>query len=169
MHSRWGRSRVRATGPWARWWRGWYRSLRLVEAPLAWLTRRRGFGNLVMVQVVGRRSGQLRELPLGLLTVDGARYLGHPSGDCGWTLNLRAAGWATIERAGRPRARVTAVALEGGPERDAVIRASFQQHPFPGNLLYRLARRHVQASGVFFRLSTDGAQVGSTRLPPVAP
>jgi hypothetical protein len=36
-------------------------------------------------------------------------------------------------------------------ERESVIRATGQQ-PFPGNLSYRLGRRHIRAVGVFFRL-----------------
>lgn len=136
----------------AAWWRGWYRFLRLVGRPLMWLTQRHGFGNLVVLHVVGRRSGRDRSLPLGLLTVAGGRYVGHPSGDTGWTLNLRAAESVTIERADLGPVRVRAVVLPRGPERDAVVRATFRQHPFPGNALYRLAGRHVSENGVFFRL-----------------
>jgi molybdopterin-guanine dinucleotide biosynthesis protein A len=143
---------VRATGPWGAWWRAWYRLLRLVGGPLDRLAIGPGFGNLVVLRVVGRRSGRERVLPLGLLTVNGRRYLGHPSGDTAWTLNLRAATTATIESARIPRTRVRPVLLGPGPERDAAVRASFRQHPFPGNALYRLAGRHVAATGVFFRL-----------------
>ena len=143
---------IHATGPWSTWWRGWYRLLRLVGGPLDRLAMRPGFGNLVVLRVVGRRSGSERALPLGLLTVGGRRYLGHPSGDTAWTLNVRAAASATIESARIPRARVRPVLLGCGPERDAAVRASFRQHPFPGNALYRLAGRHVATTGVFFRL-----------------
>jgi hypothetical protein len=38
------------------------------------------------------------------------------------------------------------------PEYEAVIRAT-DQHPFPGNLIYRLARRHVRAAGIYYRLA----------------
>ncbi|MDA8238147.1 MAG: hypothetical protein M0T75_09755 [Chloroflexi bacterium] len=140
------------TGAWGAWWRGWYRLLRVGGAPLARLALRPGFGNLVVLRVVGRRSGHERSLPLGLLTVGGRRYLGHPSGDTAWTLNLRAAASASIEAARVPRARVRAVLLGSGSERDAVVRATFRQHPFPGNAMYRLAARHVAATGIFFRL-----------------
>ncbi len=143
---------VHATGAWGAWWRGWYRLLRLVGGPLDRLARRPGFGNLVVLRVVGRRSGRERTLPLGLLTVDGRRYLGHPSGDTAWTLNLRAAASATIESARIPRTRFRPVLLGPGAERDGAVCASYRQHPFPGNALYRLAGRHVAARGVFFRL-----------------
>jgi hypothetical protein len=118
--------------------------------------------------VAGRRSGAERALPLGLLTVGGRRYLGHPSGDTAWTLNLRAAASATIESARIGRTRVAPILLGPGPERDAAVRATFRQHPFPGNAMYRLAGRHVAATGVFFRLEpldeTDAA--GPADQPP---
>ena len=41
--------------------------------------------------------------------------------------------------------------LVAGTERDDVVRATFHQHPFPGNLFYRLAASHVFADGVYFR------------------
>ncbi|MFH0751397.1 MAG: nitroreductase/quinone reductase family protein [Chloroflexota bacterium] len=156
---------IRATGPWGAWWRGWYRLLRLVGGPLDRLAMAPGFGNLVVLRVVGRRSGRERVLPLGLLTVGGRRYLGHPSGDTSWTLNLRAAPSATIESARLPRARVRPVLLGPGPERDAAVRASFRQHPFPGNAMYRLAGRHVAATGVFFRLEPADAPPAPPPLP----
>jgi hypothetical protein len=158
-----GAERVHASGPWAAWWRGWYRLLRLVGGPLDRLAMRPGFGNLVVLRVVGRRTGRERVLPLGLLTVGSRRYLGHPSGDTAWTLNLRVAGTATIESARVPRSRVRPVLLGSGRERDAVVRATFRQHVFPGSALYRLAGRHVAATGVFFRLEPPGTE------PPAAP
>ncbi len=143
---------IRTAGAWGAWWRGWYRLLRLVGGPLHRLATRPGFGNLVVLRVVGRRTGRERALPLGLLSARGRRYVGHPSGDTGWTLNLRAAETATIESARIPRVRVRPVLLGPGPERDVAVHASFRQHPFPGNALYRLAGRHVASTGVFFRL-----------------
>lgn len=132
--------------------------LRIIEQPLMQLALRRGFGNLVVLRVAGRRSGLERQTPLGLLTVGGRRYLGHPSGDTAWTLNLRTAGVAEIDGARVGRVRVRAVVLERGGERDAVVRASFRQHPFPGNAMYRLAGPHVTATGVFFRLEDGGPE-----------
>jgi hypothetical protein len=118
-----------------------------------------GFGNVIVLRVNGRRSGRERALPLGLLSVGGRRYVGHPSGDTAWTLNLRAAPDATIEGARVGTSRVRPVVLEPGPEREAVVRATFRQHPFPGNALYRLAGRHVLATGVFFRLEDEAEQL----------
>jgi len=160
---------IHATGAWGAWWRGWYRLLRLVGGPLDRIARRPGFGNLVVLRVVGRRSGLERSLPLGVLTVDGRRYLGHPSGDTAWTLNLRAAATATIESARIRRTRVRPVLLGPGPERDAAVQASFRQHPFPGNALYRLAGRHVAACGVFFRLEPADDVAPGPSAPPTTP
>ena len=89
---------------------------------------------------------------VGLLRVDGRWYVGHPNGEVGWTANLREAGRATI--APRPESTfdVTATALDPGPERDAVIVATADQQPFPGNLVYRAARRHILSEGRYFRL-----------------
>ena len=143
---------VHTTGAWGAWWRAWYRLLRLMGPLLERLAVRPGFGNLVILRVVGRRSGAERALPLGLLAASGRLYLGHPNGDSAWTLNLRAAPSATIEAARVPRARVRPVLLGPGPERDTAVQASFRQRPFPGNALYRLAGRHVAETGVFFRL-----------------
>ena len=147
---------LRATGPWAVLWRTWYRLLRLVGGPLMRIATGRGYGNIVVLRVRGRRTGRDRSVPVGLLTVDGKRYLGHPSGDSGWTRNLRTADSATIEGARIGTVVFRPVVIGPGDERDAVIRASFRQHPFPGNVLYRLGSRHIRATGVFFRLEDAG-------------
>src|SRR5215208_2880634 len=66
-------------------------------------------------------------------------------------------------RSGRERATLVTVLnvdgrwyvgrLYGGPEREAVIRATWSQQPFPGNVIYALARRRVRDVGVYFRLN----------------
>jgi hypothetical protein len=143
---------IRARGAWGRWWRATYRVVRLADRLVARLAARTVIANVVVLRVAGRRSGRERAVPLGLLAVDGRIYIGHPSGDTAWTLNLRAAPWATIESAQLPTARVRPVLLGPGPERDAVVRATFRQHPYPGKVFYRLSGRHVARTGVFFRL-----------------
>jgi hypothetical protein len=149
---------VRARGPWGTWWRAWYRLIRLVEAPLVWLARGPGFGNLIVLTVAGRRSGRTYRVPLGLLRVEGRPYVGHPSGDAAWTLNVRAAGGAVIESARISATPMRATVLGPGHERDEVVRATFRQHPFPGGLFYRISGRHVFSTGVFFRLEPDDAE-----------
>jgi hypothetical protein len=87
-----------------------------------------------------------------LLSLGGRWYVGHPNGEASWVRNIEAAGWVDIEPPGRhgPRFRVDRLTL--GPERDAVIRATVRQQPFPANLLYRAAQRHIAAVGVYHRL-----------------
>ena len=63
----------------------------------------------------------------------------------------QAASHGTLVLPGGGEIEVRAVPLPDGPERERAIRAT-SQHPFPGNLVYRLGRRHVRAAGVFFRL-----------------
>ena len=89
---------------------------------------------------------------VGLLRVNGAWYVGHPNGEVAWTANLREAGRARLTPRPEAPLDVTAVALIDGPERTAVILATADQQPFPGNLLYRAARRHVFSEGRYFRL-----------------
>ena len=117
----------------------------------SWLTSGAGLGNVVDLRVAGRKTGIYRRVLLTLL-VDGDRwFLGHPNGDVDWTRNLEAAGTADIAfRRGAP-IPVRARRLETGDERDDAVRATRQQ-PFPANIVYRLARAHIRAVGVFFEL-----------------
>lgn len=143
---------ARPSGFWAAFFPRWYRFIRVVEPLLRrWLQGHR-LGDTVVLVVVGRRSGRPRSVLLGLLTCGGAWYLGHPAGASAWTANLDTAGVATIRRTLGDPIMVCPVLLDGGPERDDVIRATFRQHPFPGNVLYWLARSHIRAVGRFYRL-----------------
>ena len=108
------------------------------------------------VIIVGRRTGLMRRHPLTVLTVDGHYYIGHPNGRCHWVENLTVAGTATVIK--RDSSTIfRAVELADGPERDGAIRATSQQ-PFPVNLLYRAARRHICAVGTFFRLEPTAGE-----------
>jgi hypothetical protein len=89
---------------------------------------------------------------VGLIEVGGRWYVGHPNGDVGWTRNLAAAGEAVVAWPSGVRHGVRAERLADGDERDAVILATAHQQPFPGNLAYRAARRHILARGAYFRL-----------------
>jgi hypothetical protein len=142
--------------PPSRFWsvalRGFYRFLVLID-PLvrAWYAPF-GLGNTVDLLVAGRRTGKPRHVLLGLLRVDGQLYLGHPNGDVAWTRNLEGAGHGEVRLHGLPSLLVRPVRLTPGPEREAAIRATWHQHPFPGNLMYYLARDHIRVVGTFFRL-----------------
>jgi hypothetical protein len=138
--------------------RAWFRAFRILYRILGWLDpplraahRAYGIGNVVELRVPGRNSGRSTTTLLGLLRTGGQIYLGHPNGDCSWTRNLEAAGSGELLLRGLPPVEVRAVRLEPGPEREAVIRST-GQHPFPGNAVYRLGRRHVLAVGTYFRL-----------------
>lgn len=128
-----------------------YRFLRLMDVPIRAVWTRMGLGNVVEVRIRSRRTGQERDLFLGVLRVGEQLYLGHPNGASFWTRDLDAAGSAEIAfHVGEPVA-IRGVLLSPGQERSAVISAT-NQHPFPGNLVYRLARRHIMAVGRYYRL-----------------
>jgi len=142
-----GRSRA-----WTAWFRAQYRLIRLADPLVRTWLGRPGLADTVDLVIVGRRSGRPRPVLVGLLEVDGRWYVGHPNGPAQWTRNLEAAGRAIVRRPGMPPFEVTVQPLPPGPERSAAVRATFVQHPFPGNAVYRLAGRHVEAVGAFFRL-----------------
>jgi hypothetical protein len=141
--------------------RGWrlafralYRVLRWLDPLLRawWRLDLPPLGRSIVVETVGRRTGRTRSVLVTLLVVEGQPYLGHPNGDTAWTRNVEAAGAVVLrDSAGRPTNR-RATRLHRGPERDAVVRATWTQQPFPGDVIYALARRHVLATGVYFRL-----------------
>lgn len=114
-----------------------------------------GLDGIVELRFVGRRTGRPRRILVTLLGRDGRWYVGHPNGEAAWLRNVAASGWVDVEppAAHGPRFRVER--LGPGPERDAVIRATADQQPFPANLMYRAARRHVAAVGVYVRLVPD--------------
>jgi hypothetical protein len=123
---------------------------------LAWW-RRFGLGNVVLVTTTGRRTRRPRGILLGLLATDGRWYLGHPDGPAAWTRNLDAdQGRLLVRWPGLQDAPFLARLLPVGPERERAILATWQ-HPFPGDLIYRLARRHVLAVGRYYRLERDEA------------
>jgi hypothetical protein len=139
----------RFSAAWHRYFPIQYRLIRLLD-PLvrAWW---RGFalGNVVELRVVGRRTGEPRYVLLGLLRDGEQWFLGHPNGDVAWTRNLAAAGGGELVTRPPTRIPVRATRLEPGDLRDRAILAT-SQHAFPGNLIYRLARRHIRAVGTYF-------------------
>jgi hypothetical protein len=87
-----------------------------------------------------------------LLQVGGSWYLGHPNGETAWIRNAESAGWCEIDPPASHGPRFAVERLPDGAERDAVIRATTSQQPFPANVIYRAAQRHVAAVGVYLRL-----------------
>ena len=137
---------------WAATFRVAYAVLRLLDPLLRWTWFSVGIGITSKLTVRGRRSGRERSVLVGLLRVNGAWYVGHPNGEVAWTANLREAARARLTPRPEAPLDVTAMPLSDGPERTAVILATADQQPFPGNLLYRAARRHVLSEGRYFRL-----------------
>ena len=128
-----------------------YRILALIDPPVRVVWRRFGIGNVVELEVPSRSTGARRRRLVGILASAGEWYVGHPNGDVGWTRDLRAARAATIRWPDGTELSFGALQLPPGDERERAIRAT-GQHPFPGNLLYRLGRRQVRAVGVYFKL-----------------
>lgn len=156
---------VRARGPWAVFFRLAYRAIRSLDPLIRIWWRRFGLADTVELVVAGRRSGRPRAVLVGLLVVDGAWYVGHPSGDANWTRNLRAAkSGVVVDDRGRPTT-VRARLLEAGPERTAAIAATWRQHPLAARPIYRAARSHILRWGVYFRLEPEPAATAADLLP----
>ncbi len=94
-----------------------------------------------VLQVRGRKTGELRETPVNLLTYEGGRYLVAPRGVTQWVRNLRAAPDGTL-RLGRRTEPFRATELEDA-EKVEVLRAYL--------------RRWKMEVGVFF----DGVDANS--------
>ena len=131
-----------------------YRFIRLLDPIIraAWRARLPGAERSIDLIVAGRVTGRVRHTLLTLLTEDERWYVGHPNGEAGWTRNLEAARGAEVVTADGDRHPVSQIRLHDGPERDRVIGLTPVQQPFPANLLYGLAQRHIQAVGAYFRL-----------------
>lgn len=69
-----------------------------------------------VLQVRGRSSGQIREVPVNLLTFEGNRYLVAPRGVTQWVRNIRVAGEGALRLGRRTEAiRVVEVADDDKP------------------------------------------------------
>ena len=75
-----------------------------------------------VLEVRGRTSGEPRQVPVNLLTVDGRRYLVAPRGETQWVRNLRASGGEAILLLGRRREGVAATEL-ADEEKPPLLRA----------------------------------------------
>ena len=142
---------VRMSRFWSTAYRVQYRFLALLDPLIRAVWRRFGVGNVVELSVPSRRGGRPRSRLVGLLHAGQGRYIGHPNGHVGWTRDLAVAGAGVLSWPDGAAWSFRAHILAPGDEREAAIRAT-SQHPFPGNLVYRLGRRHIRAVGVFFRL-----------------
>jgi len=138
--------------------RGLYVLLGMLDPLLRMVWLQSGLGNVIQVTIPGRTSGRPRRTLLGLLSSGGNWYLGHPNGAAQWTRNLDAAGGRLLVGwPGQSPVSFRAEPVPFGPERDDAIMAT-DQHPFPGDLIYRLGRRHVRAAGRYYRLELDAGE-----------
>lgn len=131
--------------------RALYQFLRFADPLIRGWYRAYGVGNVRELRVRSRRSGRTRSVLVGILEGPDGLYLGHPDGHVEWTLDLEAAGEGELRWRDGPAIAFRPVLLEAGSERDAAIEAT-DQHPFPGNLVYGLARSQIREVGVYFRL-----------------
>lgn len=111
---------------------------------------RLGISGTQALSVRGRRSGQVRRVPVIPVDRDGVRYLVSPRGETQWARNLRAAGEGEL-RGRRGVERFRATELPAG-ERAPVIAA------------YRAVAGRAVAS--FFRALPDPADHPVFRLDP---
>ena len=139
----------RASQAWRIYLRVQYRIIRLLAPLVGPYWRGYGLGNIVELRVPGWQTGRPRPILLGLLQAGGHWFLGHPNGDTAWTRNLEAAGTAELSLSWPTKIPIRATRLAPGELRDQAILAT-SQHVFPGNIAYRLARRHVRAVGTYF-------------------
>jgi len=98
------------------------RIMGLFNSAVAWLTRRgiSVWGSRVLY-VRGRTSGQLRSVPVNVLTVGDRRYLVAPRGQTQWVRNLRVAGGGEL-RVGSRTERFTATEL-ADEQKPEILRA----------------------------------------------
>jgi deazaflavin-dependent oxidoreductase (nitroreductase family) len=71
---------------------------RRLANPLAMRLNARGVATLTLA---GRRTGEVRKVPVIPVEVGGSRYLVSPYGESDWVRNLRAAGKGELSRKGR--------------------------------------------------------------------
>jgi hypothetical protein len=130
-----------------------YRILAVIDPLIRAVWRSYGVGNVFELRVIRRNGSGVRSRLVGLLNSGGESYLGHPNGHVGWTRDLDASGSGVLRWPNGDEFEFRATRLVGPEEREPAIRAT-GQHPFPGNLVYRLGRRHVRSEGVYFRLDS---------------
>ena len=93
------------------------------------------------------------------------------NGATNWTRNLDAAGTAMLVLPHQQPVAIVPELLVDPDERRRVISTTWHQHPFPGNLIYWLARRHIAAVGRYYRIEPElsDAIAGPALLPESEP
>ena len=79
----------------------------------------------VLLTVRGRRSGRLRTVPVGMVVLDGRRFVQSSYGETGWVANLRAAGEAIMPSVSSGRSEFAWTTRPGStPPRRGATRSS---------------------------------------------
>ena len=108
-----------------------------------------------VLRVKGRKTGEIRTVPVNLLTVDGTRYLVAPRGETQWVRNLRAADGHGELALGKKIEAFHAVEL-GDADKPEILRAYL--------------KRWKAEVGVFFDgVSADSPQSEVERIAPLHP
>jgi deazaflavin-dependent oxidoreductase (nitroreductase family) len=107
-----------------------------------------------VLRVRGRKTGEWRETPVNLLTLDGQRYLVAPRGETQWVRNIRVSGAGEL-RLGRKVEPIRVVELSDD-ERPPILRAYL--------------KRWKMEVGVFFEgVSADSSEDDVRRIAPKHP
>lgn len=116
---------------------------RRVMNPLVVLAARAGLSlwGTRLLRVRGRHSGEMRTVPVNVLTLDQQRYLVAARGETDWVRNLRAAGTAELQLGSR-RETITAIELGLPP--------SAADAPLHRMVLRAYLRRWAFEVGAFF-------------------
>jgi hypothetical protein len=138
---------------WDRYFRVQYRIIRWLDPLIRLVWSVVPLADTEELIVTGRRTGRRRAVLVGLIRVGTRWYVGHPNGPAAqWVRNLRVRPTAEVRLRRGGSVTVVGRPLAAGDERDRAIQETWRQHPFPGNVVYWLARRHIEAVGVYFRL-----------------
>ena len=110
------------------------------------------YGEVAVLSLIGRKTGMARPVSVGLVVLGGRRYVGHANGMTAWLFNLAEMETVMLTIAREPALAVHPIALELGPERDAVIDAAGRRGPLHNRPLYRASRGHIRRAGIYYRL-----------------
>jgi deazaflavin-dependent oxidoreductase (nitroreductase family) len=105
----------------------------------------------VLLTMRGRRSATLRTVPLGLLELDGRRFVQASYGETGWVANLRGDGEATLTYPGGRRMPVQAVELTAD-DAGVILERALVAHRRSRFLRFVLGPRFRPPVGVFMSL-----------------
>lgn len=105
-----------------------YKASSTVNGLMLWMAKR-GWGSTQVLTTIGNRSGEVRQVPVSPIEVDGARYLVAPYGEVGWVRNARSDPEVTLQR-GRKEREVRLVETTGEAAA-AVVMAYYEREKFP--------------------------------------